>query len=73
VLEVMRKLPFAACLSQGLRACYDAVPILLWRVKGRLFIVGTAAITVVLYDIAFPSETVRPLAAEQGVPTRPEP
>jgi uncharacterized membrane protein len=59
--------------SQGLRAYYYAVPILLWLVSGWAFIAGTVAITLVLYYMEFLSETVKALAAEQDGPTTPEP
>ncbi len=53
--------------TQGLRAYYYAVPLLLWLVNAWLLIAGTVAITVVLYYMEFRSATVRALSAGKGV------
>jgi len=52
--------------TQGLRAYYYAVPLLLWLVNAWLLIAGTVAITVVLYYMEFRSATVRALSAGKG-------
>lgn len=49
--------------TQGLRAYYYAVPLLLWLVNGWLLIAGTLGITAVLYHMEFRSATVRALEA----------
>lgn len=54
--------------SQGLRAYYYAVPLLLWLVHPWLLIAGTAAITGVLWYMEFRSATVQALAADDGAP-----
>ena len=56
--------------SQGLRAYYYAVPLLLWLVNPWLLLSGTVVITVVLYWMEFRSETVRALADEQRAEVR---
>src|SRR5690606_39748975 len=50
--------------TQGLRAYYYAVPMLLWLVNAWLLIAGSIAITVVLYHMEFRSATVRALGSE---------
>ena len=48
--------------TQGLRAYYYAVPLLLWIVSPWLLFAGTAVITLVLYYMEFRSATVEALA-----------
>jgi uncharacterized membrane protein len=48
--------------SQGLRAYYFAVPLLLWLANAWAFIAATVAITLAVYYMEFRSATVRALA-----------
>jgi len=47
--------------TQGLRAYYYAVPMLLWLVNAWLLIGGAVGVTAVLYYMEFRSATVRAL------------
>lgn len=53
-----------ANFTQGLRAYYYAVPLLLWLVNPWMLIAGTAGITLALYYMEFRSATVQALAAD---------
>ncbi len=52
--------------TQGLRAYYYAVPMLLWLVNAWLLLAGSVVITGVLYHMEFRSATVRALGGTHG-------
>jgi len=54
--------------TQGLRAYYYAVPLLLWLINAWMLVAGTLVITLVLYYMEFRSATVRALAADRQAP-----
>ena len=52
--------------TQGLRAYYYAMPLLLWLIGPALLLAGTAITTLVLYYMEFRSATVKALAADRS-------
>lgn len=52
--------------TQGLRAYYYAMPLLLWLIGPALLVAGTVATTIVLYYMEFRSATVKALASDQS-------
>jgi uncharacterized membrane protein len=51
--------------SQGLRAYYFSVALLLWFVQPWFFIAATALVTVMLYRMEFHSRTLEVLAGDE--------
>jgi uncharacterized membrane protein len=51
--------------TQGLRAYYYAVPVLVWLMNAWLFIGATVVISLILYYMEFESATVKALAADR--------